>query len=138
MTFRPTLYFPYVNSDRFKGFILLAAQVLLRVACPGRQTQAGAALDPVIAKLIAGKPGAVGVLDISSGKILARSSLRVAAQRGTTPGSVLKPFVLTGATGVVGDHEVGPALAAWFASHSLTSNLTIESMADNTLAEGRS
>jgi hypothetical protein len=112
MTFGPTLYFPYVNSDRFKGFILLAAQLLLRVACPGRQTQAGAALDPVVAKRIAGKPGVVVVLDVSSGKILARSSLRVAAQRGTTPGSVVKPFVLTGAIGVVGDHKVGPVSLA--------------------------
>jgi membrane carboxypeptidase/penicillin-binding protein len=94
MTFGPTLYFPYVNSNRFKSFIFLAAQLLLRVACPGEQTQASAALEPVIAKLMAGKPGAVVVLDVSSGKIVAQSNLRLAAQRVTTPGSVVKPFVL--------------------------------------------
>jgi penicillin-binding protein 2 len=43
---------------------------------------------------MAGKPGAVVVLDVASGKILARSNVKVAAQRVTVPGSVVKPIVL--------------------------------------------
>lgn len=74
---------------------LLAA--LLLVAAPSRiQTQpnSGAVLDATIARLMAGRPGAVAVLDVSSGKVLAESDPRVAAQRVTAPGSVVKPFVL--------------------------------------------
>jgi cell division protein FtsI/penicillin-binding protein 2 len=51
-------------------------------------------LDPVIAKLMAGKPGAAVVLDVSSGKVVAQSNLKTAAERVTAPGSTLKPFVL--------------------------------------------
>ncbi|HEY6968878.1 MAG TPA: penicillin-binding transpeptidase domain-containing protein [Candidatus Angelobacter sp.] len=43
---------------------------------------------------MANKSGAVVVLDVSSGKILAQSHLSIAAQRLQRPGSTLKPFVL--------------------------------------------
>lgn len=43
---------------------------------------------------MAGKTGAVVVLDAASGKILAKSNMEVAAQRLAQPGSTLKPFVL--------------------------------------------
>ena len=52
------------------------------------------ALDAAIARLMAGKPGAVVLLDVASGKIIAQSNLKTAAQRVTAPGSTLKPFVL--------------------------------------------
>jgi cell division protein FtsI/penicillin-binding protein 2 len=52
------------------------------------------ALQPAVTQLMAGKPGAVVVLDVQSGKILAQSNLKVAAQRVAAPGSVVKPFVL--------------------------------------------
>jgi len=51
-------------------------------------------LDPVITKLMADNPGAVVVLDVVSGKIVAQSNLQVAAERVTAPGSVVKPLVL--------------------------------------------
>lgn len=72
----------------------MAAILLCAIVCAGQQSNTGVALDPVIPKLMSGKPGAVVVLDVSSGKILAQSNLKVAAQRVTTPGSVVKPFVL--------------------------------------------
>jgi len=53
-----------------------------------------ATLDPTIAKLMAGKPGAVVALDVLSGKIIAQSNLKTAAERVAAPGSTLKPFVL--------------------------------------------
>ncbi len=43
---------------------------------------------------MAGKPGALVVLNVASGKILAKSHPEVAAQRLAAPGSTLKPFVL--------------------------------------------
>ncbi len=64
------------------------------MVCAAQQPNTGAALDGVIAKLMAGRPGAVVVLDVSSGNVLAQSNLKVAARRVTTPGSVVKPFVL--------------------------------------------
>jgi cell division protein FtsI/penicillin-binding protein 2 len=64
------------------------------MTCAAQGSPAGSTLDPVIAKLMAGRPGAVVVLDVTSGKVLAQSNLKVAAQRVTPPGSVVKPFVL--------------------------------------------
>jgi penicillin-binding protein 2 len=58
------------------------------------QNPVSAALDSVIAEQLAGMSGAVVVLDVSSGKVVAQSNLKVAAQRVTSPGSVVKPFVL--------------------------------------------
>jgi len=43
---------------------------------------------------MAGKSGAVVVISVSSGKILAHWNLDIAAQRLETPGSTVKPFVL--------------------------------------------
>jgi cell division protein FtsI/penicillin-binding protein 2 len=43
---------------------------------------------------MAGKPGAVVALDVASGKVVAESNLKAAAERVTAPGSTLKPFVL--------------------------------------------
>lgn len=77
---------------------LLVAGVVLALLSATRlaaqHSEAGSVLDPVITKLMAGKPGAVVVLDVASGKIVAQSDLRVAARRVTAPGSVVKPFVL--------------------------------------------
>jgi penicillin-binding protein 2 len=56
--------------------------------------QNAATLDSAIAKLMAGKPGAVVALDVSSGRIIAQSNLKTAAERVTAPGSTLKPLVL--------------------------------------------
>jgi penicillin-binding protein A len=90
---KTTLYLHRVNSKSIVSSFVLAALLPGSIRAT-QQAKSGAALDPVIAKLMAGKPGAVVVLDVSSGKILARSNLRLAAQRVTTPGSVVKPFVL--------------------------------------------
>lgn len=84
----------HVNSKRILSAFVLAA-LLWSVVCPA-QDNAGAALEPVIAKLMAGKPGAVAVLDVTSGKIVAQWNLKTAAQRVTAPGSTVKPFVLLG------------------------------------------
>jgi cell division protein FtsI/penicillin-binding protein 2 len=70
-------------------FALMACAV-----CAAQHSEAGSTLDLVIGKLMDGKAGAVVVLELSSGKILAQSNLKVAAQRVTAPGSVVKPFVL--------------------------------------------
>jgi cell division protein FtsI/penicillin-binding protein 2 len=43
---------------------------------------------------MAGKSGAVVALDVSSGKILGQSNMKMAAERVTAPGSAVKPFVL--------------------------------------------
>jgi cell division protein FtsI/penicillin-binding protein 2 len=85
-----TLYFLSVNSSSMPSFFLLSAMLLSPAACFGQTANA----DAMIARLMAGKPGAAVVLDVPSGKILARSNLKAAAQRVTLPGSVVKPFVL--------------------------------------------
>ncbi len=81
-------------SKRISSALVPLPVLLSATVCLAQQPNAGAALEPVIAKLMAGKPGAVVVLDVASGKVLAESHLRVAAQRVTAPGSVVKPFVL--------------------------------------------
>jgi penicillin-binding protein A len=89
-----TLYLPHVKSKIISSVLAFCALLLLSWDCPAQQSSPGAVLDPVITKLMAGKPGAVVVLNVQSGKVLAQSNLKVAAQRVTTPGSVVKPFVL--------------------------------------------
>jgi cell division protein FtsI/penicillin-binding protein 2 len=64
------------------------------VPCVAQPSDNRANLEQVISKLMAGRTGAVVVLEVDSGKILARSNLKIAAQRVTAPGSVVKPFVL--------------------------------------------
>jgi penicillin-binding protein 2 len=54
----------------------------------------GATLDLVIAQQMAGKPGAVVVMEVASGKIVAQWNPKVAALRLVAPGSTVKPFVL--------------------------------------------
>ncbi len=78
---------------RIPSALVCLPVLLSAMACAAQQADAGA-LAPVIARLMAGKPGAVVVLDVASGKVLAQSRLRVAAERVTIPGSVVKPFVL--------------------------------------------
>lgn len=85
---------PHVNFGMLNSLLLCAALLSGTVSYGQAQAAAGVALDPVIARLMSGSPGAVVVLDVSSGKILAQSNLQVAAQRVTAPGSVVKPFVL--------------------------------------------
>jgi hypothetical protein len=81
-----------VNSQRSLLALVLPALLLGPAVCTAQQS--AAALDPVIAKLMAGKTGAVVALDAPSGKIIAQSNLKTAAERVTAPGSTLKPFVL--------------------------------------------
>lgn len=83
-----------MNSISIASSLIFVAFLLPGSVCAAQQPGPAATLDPVIAGLMAGKPGAVGVLDVSSRKILAQSNLKVAAQRVTAPGSVVKPFVL--------------------------------------------
>jgi cell division protein FtsI/penicillin-binding protein 2 len=58
------------------------------------QEQTARALQAEINHLMANKTGAVVVMDVASGKILALWHLNVAAQRLELPGSTVKPFVL--------------------------------------------
>ena len=52
------------------------------------------ALQTEIDRLMSSKSGALVVLEVSSGKVLAQSHLNIAAQRLERPGSTVKPFVL--------------------------------------------
>jgi cell division protein FtsI/penicillin-binding protein 2 len=80
---------------RRNRFNLLAGCVLLLLSVgAGAAQQPAVSLDSVIASLMADKPGAAVVIDVTSGKILAEHNLKVGAQRVTAPGSVVKPFVL--------------------------------------------
>lgn len=83
-----------MNSRIVFGAPLAALLLVAMHARAQAQPSAGAVLDATIARLMAGKPGAVVVLDAASGEILAESNLKVAAQRVTAPGSVVKPLVL--------------------------------------------
>jgi cell division protein FtsI/penicillin-binding protein 2 len=87
------LYFPYVISKILRLLILLIL-LLCAALASAQERKAIAALDSEIAKLMAGKPGAVVALDVVSGKIVAESNLKTGADRVTAPGSTLKPFVL--------------------------------------------
>jgi cell division protein FtsI/penicillin-binding protein 2 len=83
-----------LKSKIIPNAIVLCSLLLWNMPYPAQEGDSGASLEPVITKLMAGKPGTVVVLDVQSGKILAQSKLNVAAQRVTAPGSVIKPFVL--------------------------------------------
>lgn len=54
---------------------------------------------------MAGKSGAVVVLDVASGRILAHRHLEIAAQRLEAPGSTVKPFVLME---LLSKHQIDP------------------------------
>jgi cell division protein FtsI/penicillin-binding protein 2 len=73
------------------GVCTLALSGVLAAAQPGA---AGATLTPVIARQMAGKSGAVVVMEVASGKMIAEWNFKVAARRVTAPGSAVKPFVL--------------------------------------------
>jgi len=81
-----------MTYSKTPGALVLSAILLCAAVCATEQHTA--ALNPVIARLMAGKPGAVVLLDVASGRIVAQSNLKLAAERVTTPGSVVKPFVL--------------------------------------------
>jgi len=72
----------------------LIALLLAAAALSTAQESVPSALQPAIHRLMAGKSGAVVVVNVASGRILAKSHLEVAAQRLAKPGSTLKPFVL--------------------------------------------
>jgi peptidoglycan glycosyltransferase len=71
--------------------IVCAIAFLLPLAAGAQQPSA---LQAAVTRAMAGRPGALVVLNVASGKILAKSHLDVAAQRLAAPGSTLKPFVL--------------------------------------------
>ena len=73
---------------------VLMALLLTVSAYSTAQESRHSILQPSIDHLMAGRAGAVVVINVVSGKILARSNLDVAAQRLAQPGSALKPFVL--------------------------------------------
>jgi cell division protein FtsI/penicillin-binding protein 2 len=82
-----------VTSCRNLWSLLFAALLLCGHACLGKEPELQT-LHVVLARLMAGKPGAAVVIDVASGTILAEHNLKLAAQRVTAPGSVVKPFVL--------------------------------------------
>jgi cell division protein FtsI/penicillin-binding protein 2 len=83
-----------LKSKIIPNALVLCSLLLWNVPYPAQQGNSGASLESVITKLMVGKPGTAVILDVQSGKILAQSNLKVAAQRVTTPGSVVKPFAL--------------------------------------------
>jgi len=74
--------------------IILSAILLWSGICDAQPNDRGTVLSRITARQMTGKSGAVLALDVSSGKILAQFNLKSATQRVTTPGSVVKPFVL--------------------------------------------
>ncbi len=79
-------------------FRLLCFSVCLAAGLAGQQKPAAAELQPQLAELMAqlmkDKPGAVVLLQVGSGKLLAQWNLKLAAQRLAAPGSTVKPLVL--------------------------------------------
>lgn len=63
------------------------------VFCAGQERET-TALEGLIDRQMAGHPGSVVVLDLTSNKIIAAQNLKAAGQKVTAPGSVIKPFVL--------------------------------------------
>jgi cell division protein FtsI/penicillin-binding protein 2 len=74
--------------------VILAAILAWGAVCAAPADDSGTTLERLISRQMAGKSGAVVALDVSSGKILAQSNLRLAVERVTAPGSAVKPFVL--------------------------------------------
>lgn len=77
-----------MNSCKSSVALFLLAFVCLRAMAQDKDLQAE------IDHSMAAKAGAVAVVDVASGKILAQWHLNVAAQRLEPPGSTVKPFVL--------------------------------------------
>ena len=74
--------------------MILAAILAWGAVCAGQPDDSGTALERLIARQMAGKSGVVLALDVSSRKVLAQFNMKMAAERVTAPGSVVKPFVL--------------------------------------------
>ena len=87
------LYLACVLAQIFKGFYIVSA-ILLTSVVAAQGTSVSEPLELAVRKQMSGKAGAVVVLDVDSGKILAQTNLKTAAQRVTAPGSTLKPFVM--------------------------------------------
>jgi penicillin-binding protein 2 len=77
---------------RYTSIFFLIATTCLCGASLGQA--AGNSLQAQVNQLMAGKAGAVVVMDVASGKIVAQWHLNVAAQKLEPPGSTVKPFVL--------------------------------------------
>jgi cell division protein FtsI/penicillin-binding protein 2 len=71
-------------------FLIAALMVSHAAASPTRDANLEQAAD----RAMAGRPGALVVMDVASGSILAAHNLDAAEQRLERPGSTLKPFVL--------------------------------------------
>lgn len=70
----------------------LAVVLAVLAATPADAQMSG--IQTATTRLMAGKAGAVVVVNVSSGKIMAKWRLDLAAQRRQPPGSAIKPFVL--------------------------------------------
>lgn len=85
------LRFIPVNFYKFTAILCLASLLCVPVCA---QDQSASAMQHEINRLMANKAGAVVVMDVASGKILAQHHLEIAGQRLEPPGSTVKPFVL--------------------------------------------
>lgn len=75
------------------GCTLLGVALAFALAGSGR-SQGYAPLQQAIDRAMAGRAGAVAVVDVESGRLLAQHRLDVAARRLAAPGSAIKPFTL--------------------------------------------
>jgi len=78
---------------RQSWFGLLAVAALLTFS-PDLAAASGTPLDAACVRALAGRAGAVVVLDVESGRILGAANRKLLARRLATPGSTVKPFVL--------------------------------------------
>lgn len=85
------LRFIPVNFYKFTAILCLASLLCVPVCA---QELSASAMQHEIKHLMTNKAGAVVVMDVASGKILAQHHLEVAGQRLEPPGSTVKPFVL--------------------------------------------
>ena len=75
-------------------WVVASTLLFLSLECMARTRDADAVPQQLLARLMAGKEGAIALLDVSSGKLLSHWRLDVAAKRLSPPGSTVKPFVL--------------------------------------------
>ena len=84
---------PHVTSRA--NHLTCAAGLALFCALAGNcQKSDGGSLETAVSRLMADKSGAVVVLDVATGQVLADDNYKLAAQRVAAPGSTVKPFVL--------------------------------------------
>jgi cell division protein FtsI/penicillin-binding protein 2 len=93
-TAAPTIFSQALQQSAKPRLINALLALLLVAALSSAQQTRPSTLQPALEHLMAGKAGAIVVINVGSGKILAKSHLDVAAQRLAQPGSTLKPFVL--------------------------------------------